>query len=390
MTYSTQIALNGGIPLSKKADEVTQEGAEEATVPFSTWIDKYLVTDQIFPLIRYLYPNLVLEGDQLSMQDLFLVKYDADNPNTQRQLAMHIDSSMVSFNLALNDPAPVSDEEPEYVAPQSENVKPATTTETHQEDEFAVTEREAATKREQQQPPRPTLSLEEIAAIKFAAGGTRFRIPNEGSNLVRKRQGSLLLHPSRVHHEGVPITKGQRYILVGFVKVITDKVSVPSYWSYLWYTTVRRFGRLGQCMRMTSYSNYHHEFDEKSSIPIVRDFSEAMVTEFGTVSVEPNQADSRESDKIWQCKSMFNIYGYEIYTLYRDTFFADERRYARNQDSSEEVGLSQAVMRVFKKGSLLFLALALIVCFIAVLMMTYEYLVYLYEIRKAKNGKKGK
>jgi hypothetical protein len=40
------------------------------------------------------------------MQDAFLVKYDATSKGLQRHLSTHMDSSQLSFNIALSTPLP--------------------------------------------------------------------------------------------------------------------------------------------------------------------------------------------------------------------------------------------------------------------------------------------
>jgi len=61
----------------------------------------------------------------------------------------------------------------------------------------------------------------------FEGGGTWIHLLND---TVTHHQGEALIHHSRVWHEGLPITSGVRYVLVGFIWVN----GVWDYWWYLW------------------------------------------------------------------------------------------------------------------------------------------------------------
>jgi hypothetical protein len=95
--------------------------------------------------------------EQLEVYDWFYVKYSAE-PGEQRELRRHADASLFSFNILLSDPS--SD---------------------------------------------------------FEGGGTFF----ESSGwTTRIPQGAALVHGGDVIHGGYPVTRGERYILVGFVEVM--------------------------------------------------------------------------------------------------------------------------------------------------------------------------
>jgi hypothetical protein len=51
----------------------------------------------------------------------------------------------------------------------------------------------------------------------FEGGGTYF----DDGLIVKLEQGSVVVHSSKIKHAGLPITKGTRYILVGFVNIVT-------------------------------------------------------------------------------------------------------------------------------------------------------------------------
>jgi hypothetical protein len=132
-----------------------------------------LVEGELLPAIAGMY-GLRREG--LSLRDCFVVKYDAGEGEGegggggeggaggagaggvgQRALAMHEDRSELSFNALLSDPAG------------------------------------------------------------FAGGGTRFE-GLFGGAAVQVGRGEVLVHAGALRHEGVTITRGQRYLMVGFIR----------------------------------------------------------------------------------------------------------------------------------------------------------------------------
>jgi predicted 2-oxoglutarate/Fe(II)-dependent dioxygenase YbiX len=50
----------------------------------------------------------------------------------------------------------------------------------------------------------------------FDGGGTYF----EDGLTAHLEQGDILIHSSRVKHSGLPIVKGTRYLLVGFLDIV--------------------------------------------------------------------------------------------------------------------------------------------------------------------------
>lgn len=54
-------------------------------------------------------------------------------------------------------------------------------------------------------------------ATHFEGGGTFFQSTQE---IVRPSQGDCVYHDARIQHRGVDITRGERYILVGFVDTV--------------------------------------------------------------------------------------------------------------------------------------------------------------------------
>lgn len=111
------------------------------------------------PLAAHYLPPPVLP-EHLEMIDLFYVKYSAA-AGEQAGLNLHTDGSLFSFNVLLNDPAD------------------------------------------------------------FEGGGTHFEPTTSAPHTCRPTRGSAVAHSGHVEHAGLPITSGERYILVGFVGCVT-------------------------------------------------------------------------------------------------------------------------------------------------------------------------
>lgn len=83
--------------------EATGSSSTSDYIDFVQWLNQTVETT-ILPILQKQFdiihdpkvPSL------LTMQDLFIVKYDADNPYAQKHLEIHTDSSQLSFNIALS------------------------------------------------------------------------------------------------------------------------------------------------------------------------------------------------------------------------------------------------------------------------------------------------
>lgn len=114
------------------------------------WVRRTL-RERLFPALNRLYfPRNVME---FSFRDLFFVKYFAEG---QRGLSIHLDGSILSFNVLLNP------------------------------------------------------------ANEFEGGGT---FVEHLQKTFEISQGDCFAHSGRVRHAGTNVTRGYRYILVGFVDV---------------------------------------------------------------------------------------------------------------------------------------------------------------------------
>ena len=118
-----------------------------------------LLRDALFArLLRPLCSNYFCAPflpEHLRFNDLFFVRYSADAADdAPTSLPLHTDGSVFSFNVLLNSPAD------------------------------------------------------------FEGGGTCFA---DGSTLSPPSEGGAVVHSGQVRHGGAPITRGERYLLVGFV-----------------------------------------------------------------------------------------------------------------------------------------------------------------------------
>lgn len=112
------------------------------------------VKETVVPTIATLFDMPV---EQITIKDIFVVKYDASGDQEYRGLVQHTDSSAFSFNALLSDPSD------------------------------------------------------------FTGGGTSFEFLGNASVALSPAKGSAILHRGALEHTGVPITSGLRYILIGFL-----------------------------------------------------------------------------------------------------------------------------------------------------------------------------
>jgi len=140
--------------------------------------EKYPTTDlhiNEIPLLKTLVNHLLYEKIYpefekhfqinkyfLDTSDLFIVKYESSKQN---KLEKHKDGSVFSFNILLND------------------------------------------------------------VSNFEGGGTLFHYDNNQKDLILNKKGSLIIHTGFIYHEGLVITKGVRYILVGFITYAKNEIA---------------------------------------------------------------------------------------------------------------------------------------------------------------------
>ena len=126
-----------------------------------------------------------ISRDSIRANDIFFVRYDGEG---QQALNKHTDGSHISFNVLLND--------------------------------------------------------------EFEGGGTRFHNRLDSSyEDARPKPGQVLINNAMVHHEGLPTTKGTRYILVGFMNVDVKDPWTSVRKSVSWFSTYLSFPWLTVCLK---------------------------------------------------------------------------------------------------------------------------------------------
>ena len=129
---------------------------------------------------------------QLRFRDLFFVKYSAAEEGVQSGLAPHRDGSLLSLNILLNDPAEFEGGGTLFL---DEGV-----TLNHRSGGGSGDGSSSAT----------------IAAASAAAPAPPAAT---AMDVVAIQRGDCLVHCGRLLHSGVPISRGHRYLLVGFIDV---------------------------------------------------------------------------------------------------------------------------------------------------------------------------
>jgi len=117
------------------------------------WVRATLFQKVIRPLMPLFMVGSHCLPEALSFRDVFIVRYGCA-PGEQRELPLHTDGSIFSFNVLLNEPSD------------------------------------------------------------FDGGGTFFEL---SCQTIKPPRGGAVGHSGDVRHSGVAITRGERYILVGFV-----------------------------------------------------------------------------------------------------------------------------------------------------------------------------
>jgi len=151
------------------------------------------------------------------LADLFIVKYTGGGIEGQQDsLDLHMDGSMISFNVALseyNDDNDNDDNDASIIDDNDSNSN----------------------------------------SNYYSGGGTYFPLLNNTSNktttrtlpLLRIHQGDMLVHDSGLLHAGAQTISGNRYLLVGFVNLLSWK-NIPYYLQY------RHFGTTATCVNVST------------------------------------------------------------------------------------------------------------------------------------------
>lgn len=172
------------------------------SVDFQRWVEG-IVQNKIFPILLDQY-DLIQPTDQpplLSVKDLFIVKYSAETENSQRDLELHVDSSQLSFNIALST----------YINPNNQETNTAST------DSIDKAKEEIATNGDSSWIGACSSEYSNIQNISgshcaaqrndtyYSGGGTYFLRANR---VLHTKKGSMISHPSRLYHSGSTISAG--------------------------------------------------------------------------------------------------------------------------------------------------------------------------------------
>lgn len=85
--------------------------------------------------------------------------------------------------------------------------------------------------------------------VDYTAGGTYFALIND---VIKIDTGDILIHPSKLYHSGHAISKGTRYLLVGFVNV--DKFTLNTFY--------QTFGEYAYCFQLRYISSLYNNVDK--------------------------------------------------------------------------------------------------------------------------------
>lgn len=189
--------INQNINISS-FDTNKSERAGEIEYDFVTWMN-HTIANRVLPHLRRQYNLHDFPGlePQLSMKDLFIVKYDADNPLAQRHLELHTDSSQLSFNIALNE----RDSSALSELPSAHLDSPG---QCHTEVERTeITSAHVNSENPGEASAIPTIET----GGTYRGGGTYFM---RSGDTLHIQKGDMLSHPSRIYHAGSEVTKGKK------------------------------------------------------------------------------------------------------------------------------------------------------------------------------------
>ncbi|OEU06443.1 hypothetical protein FRACYDRAFT_254460 [Fragilariopsis cylindrus CCMP1102] len=182
------------------------------SIPKATKLWNSKIQDKVLPVVAAQYDIPI---DDLELVDLFIVKYTGGggiDGQQQDSLDLHMDGSMISFNVALSE---YNDDDDN----NNDNHRPI---------------------------------INDDSNNHYTGGGTFFPLLN---NTERIHQGDMLVHDSGLLHSGAQTRSGTRYLLVGFVNLRSWK-NIPYYLQY------RHFGTTATCVNVSSISTVEDNHDE--------------------------------------------------------------------------------------------------------------------------------
>ena len=175
-----------GWSTSRHRHHPTTDFAVDEAPALDMWL-RPLVQKVILPVMARLYA-FEEEGERLSIRDLFYVRYDAA---AQDRLSAHRDGTLLSFSVLLSEPG----RDFEGGGTRFSSLGGA---------------------------------CEACGSGSAASGGggpgSCAQCGGSGFAPLPQRLGDLTVHCGKLLHEGAPVTRGERLVLVGFVEVCSPRV----------------------------------------------------------------------------------------------------------------------------------------------------------------------
>ena len=179
-------AAQGGWSAKRHADNLREDGVSTATFDFEVteaaaiwaWVAPRVHAELLPTMFALFFENEETEQSELLLRELFFVKYEAaeedeeaavESATKRAGLPLHRDGYLMSFNILLSRP--------------DDELRPVAT------------------------------------AGDFAGGGTR--LETLGACACPARIGDVFMHSGRMLHGADPVTRGTRYIIVGFVEAVS-------------------------------------------------------------------------------------------------------------------------------------------------------------------------
>lgn len=190
------------------------------------------------------------ESEELSIADMFLVKYEAKGPSDhgsmQDRLAFHRDGSLLSFSILLSDPNTFGGGGirfhslgPNCKACSGKACRGETCAACRAADAAAAAAADPTASGKAESPATAAYNLAYADAASTLCGCCqgvgRAAIP------VPCR-GDLTTHCGKLLHEGAKVTSGRRYIIVGFVRVKAKRIDHTFVESSLYANSASRGG----------------------------------------------------------------------------------------------------------------------------------------------------
>jgi hypothetical protein len=163
----------------------------------------------ILPTVAHLYD---FQQSELTVCDLFVVRYTASSGSgkDQSKLPAHRDGNLLSFNILLSDPST------EFTGGG-----------THF---FSLRKTTARTQQHAERTDSPDVldssNSDKLQQQKYDGIQQSKQKEQSYGVTVQPQQGEVTFHTGKLLHEGNQVTSGTRYIIVGFIDVVSSKLDM--------------------------------------------------------------------------------------------------------------------------------------------------------------------